>query len=816
MRIFRYITCSLPLFLLLTACNTTKYLRPEEFLLTQNNIKFVGEDEIENKATLKYELSTLYEQDKNGNLLLFPREWFYLKYQSPEETSKFIKWQKRVLGEPPTIHNDSLAGVTKEAMQFYLQYQGYYDAEVEYYANQDPKGKQKISVDYFIDAKKQYKIGKVNFYSKDPKVHRILQEIKSRSFLQEGVGITRNLYNSEKDRINRYLRSHGFANFYPQYIDALEGIKSEDSTTIDLSLEIFTPQEGYHQVYSVGTVTIYPDFDPTIPKEQYRDTLINGFRFRLLKEELEIHPESLIEAIHLRQGEIYSDKNYDLTTKQLAGLGIFKFVRVRKDENNDSQDKLNFNVELTSNFNVELGIDFEVNYTNRTVSGGNLIGISASPNIQNKNVFGGAELLISSVSAGVEIDPRLSNSTRFWNTIDLGAQSRLFFPKFRDYFKIWKGLDKITRGKKLVDNTTFYDELKANSATNISASYNYLLILDFYRYNLFNASYGFDLKRSNTHRYAINHVGIDLLDPITQPSFDSILVDNPFFERSFGSQLFVSLLFRDFDFVYRSPPSRRGNSHYIGARVEAAGAEVWLGNKMYNAFVLEADTFRIGNVDFSQYIKLETDLRYFKKLTPTQTLATRFSVGVARPFGFTSDVPYVKQFFVGGANSIRGWAARGLGPGGYLDSLALNPSENRLLFYQTGDLKLEMSVEYRFELIWSWLQGALFLDAGNVWTLRDDPDRCGSQFLLRSRPCTGVDEIDINDPFYKQIALATGIGFRVDFTYFLFRFDLGLNIRNPRPISGTVKGAREGDYWRDLSKLQLRNFEPHIGLGLPF
>ena len=802
----------------MTSCNTTKYLEAEDYLLKKNDIIFTGDAPVENKATLKYELSTLYEQEENGNILLFPREWFHLKYQAPEDTSKFIRWQKRVLGEPPSIYKDSLSRVTQAAMQYYLQYQGYYDATVDYSLNHDLGGRQKVSVEYIIDAKKQYLIDSVSFISVDTQIHEILQDIKSETFLKQGDGISRDLYNKEKDRISTYLRNHGFAYFFPQYIDALEGVKSADSTTIDLSLEVFPPPDRLHQIYNIGEVSIYPNFDPIVPKEDYRDTMINGFHFKMLGEELEIHAETITDAIHLVKGEIYDQRNYDRTNRQLSALGVFKFVRVRQQKDTITAGQLNINIELTTNFNLQLGVDVELSYTNtnQTVTSGNLIGISASPNVQNKNVFGGAELLVSSLTAGIEVDPRVSNTVRFWNTIDLGAQSRLFFPRFRDYFNIWRGLDKLTRGRKLVEANSFYDELKDNATTNLSASYNYLLILDFYRYNLFNAAYGFDLKRSNTHHYTVDHIGIDFLAPITQPAFDSILQENPFFARSFGRQLFVSILFRDFNYVYNSQPNRRGQSHYVGARVEMAGAEVWLGNRIYNEFSLEPDTLRIDDIDFSQYVKLELDLRYYKKFTPKHSVATRLGIGVARPFGFTTDVPYVKQFYVGGANSIRGWAARGLGPGGYLDPLALNPSENRLLFYQTGDLKLEMSAEYRFEIIWSWLKAAIFLDAGNVWTINNDPDRCGSQFLLNSRPCSGLGEVDINAPFYRQIALASGLGFRIDFTYFLFRFDMGLRLRNPRPITGTVRDARERDYWTDFSRLQIRNIEPHIGLGFPF
>jgi outer membrane protein assembly factor BamA len=201
-------------------------------------------------------------------------------------------------------------------------------------------------------------------------------------------------------------------------------------------------------------------------------------------------------------------------------------------------------------------------------------------------------------------------------------------------------------------------------------------------------------------------------------------------------------------------------------------------------------------------------------LSSDQQFAVRLNVGLARPFGNTTDVPYVKQFYVGGANSMRGWAPRGLGPGGYLDSISLETTNN-LRLYQTGDFKLELNAEYRFNLFWR-LRGAFFLDAGNVWTIRPDPERPGAQ--LRWRENTYIDQDGQtfrHYPFYKQIAVAGGFGLRVDLSYFLFRFDIGLKLRNNYPNTRTGNPS-ERAWWNDLSPLTPGDFGFNLGLGLPF
>lgn len=829
MRIFRlarFFLQLLALLVLFSACNTTKFLEDDELLLTKNSIKFINTKKIKNKTALSYELSTFYEQEPNSNfLLVFPREWFYFKTQEADDTTKLDRWQRRVIAEQPTIYDQLLADSTAKSMQYFLQYNGYYDADVFY---DDVVKNKKVKVTYFVDAKQQYLIDSVFFSSEDTTIQRVLRETRSLSLMQPGEPLTRTLYEQERERITNSLRNRGYADFYSNYVSPLVADTTYQAGKANVYLEVLPPtRDSTHEQYRVGTVAVYPQYDPLADEVNLQDTTVGGFLFRFPKDnDFKVRPQVLIESIYLRPGDVYSQANYDLTIKQLSSLGIYRFVRIQEEVDDVNPDQLNFRIELTRNLRMEMGIDFELNYTNRSVTAGagNLIGITASPSLRNRNLFQGAELLVTNISAGVEVNPTATDST-FWNTIDLRAQTNLYLPKFYDYLGMWRGLYSARISKKGgIISDRFFRSLHENAQTRLTASYNYLLLLGFYRYNLLNATYGFDLQESHprgTKRYLLNHIGVDFLRPTTQQAFDDILDSNPFLERSFGDQLFVSLLFRDFNYVFNSRPNRRGQSHYWGFNVETAGTEIWAGNAIYNAFALRSDTLRIGNIDFSQYIKTEADYRYYKQFTPKTSLATRVNFGIARPFGFTTDVPYVKQFYVGGPNSIRAWAVRGLGPGGYEDPLTIDPDpSNRLLFYQTGDLKLEFNIEYRFNIFWR-LNGAFFLDGGNVWTLRRDPARPGSQFLFRDRAIeNSTQPYPINDAFYKQIALGSGFGTRLDLTYFIFRLDMGLRMRSPFPLTENFSdGSRvvEQDYWYDWNKYNfwdLVNF--NIGLGYPF
>ena len=797
-------------FYFLSGCSVSKYLDVDEYLLTDNNIKLRTEEKIDNKRRLKYELSTLYEQETNDNFFFIPREWFYFKTQDDRDTTRFDQWQRRVIAEEPAIFDEEKASRTADAMRRYLRYRGYYDATVFYDETVKPK-KKKVSVTYYVRPSKQYLVDTIIFSSPDPKIAKILDDIAPNTEFQKGVGLEGKKYELEKKRIADYLRDHGYAEFYPNAFPPMEVDTTEAANRATLYMEVAPPEkDSLHPVFYVGEVSVYPNFDITIPEDSLQDTVIQDIRFFYpLGQDMSVKPKTILDNLFLEEGALYQQSAFDRTNRQLGKLSVFRFVRIKQEKNPGNPRQLDFRIELSPSPPLQLGVDFELNYTNRSNNSGigNLIGIFVSPSISNRNFLGGSELLVSNLTAGVEVNPNLAED-RFWNTIDLRLQSDLYLPRFNDYLGVWRLFHRLpfNKGKK-ADGTSFYDQLEKRASTRLSASYNYTLLLDFYKYNLFTASYGYNLQTDQRNRFILTHLGLDYFQPTVRPAFQELLDANPFLERSFGNQLFISLLFREFNYTHNEPPDALGRSSYFNVNFETAGTEPWLGNTIYNAFALNSDTLRIGQTDFSQYVRLEADYRYYKEYNPRSGLAARVNFGIARPFGYSTDVPYVKQFYGGGPNDIRAWAARELGPGGHIDSLTLN-TNNPLLFYQTGDLKLQLNVEYRFNIYWR-LNGAFFLDAGNIWTVREDPSRPGAQFRFREGLYTNDEGQTYRlDPFYRQIAVGTGFGLRFDFTYFIFRLDLGLKLRYPYQWT-------QGRYWNDWNRL-FRDTNLNFGLGFPF
>lgn len=795
-----------------SGCNTYKYLNDGERLLTENKVEFVGENKVQNKSTIAYDLTTLYKQSANTNfLLLFPREKIYFKTEG--KTNRIARWRRRVIAEPPAIFSEEKAQATAESMEYYLQNKGYFEADV--YPEFDRHERKNIAtVTYKVNNGPIYTIDTTNFISRDTSIQQVLIEMKDQSLLKKGTPVAKDIYDNETTRITKYLRNNGYAYFYPNSIAPLQG----DSTgnKVDVTLEVLRPaSDSIHKQYRVGQVFVFPDYNAATPEENLRDSLIQGVHFYSNQNPYRVRAQVLRNQVYLKEGDLYRQENYDKTNRAFGTLGTYKFVSIKQEIDPDDDTKINFFIYLTRNKQLEFGVDFDVNYTNQQngiQQSLNLLGFSVSPSIRNRNIFGGAELLVSRAEAGLETALGRRN---FINTLDISITNELYFPKFIDYFGLWRTMNKIGGKRKLVGER-FYQTLREKATTRVGVEYNFLKRINFFEYNLFNASFGYDIQADPQNRFLINHVGVDLLLPESDTTFLQILEANPFLQRSFGKQLFTGLFFKDFNYIYSGRRDRNGNSWNLSAYAEISGTEIWLANKLYNGFSanIEPDTFQFTRVvdgqrdttEFAQYAKLQLDLRYNRQFNPKNALAIRFYSGIGTPFGFSDEVPYVKQYFAGGPNSLRGWNVRGVGPGSYIDTEVTD----RRFFYQTGDIRLELNMEYRFDIFKFFsatTEGALFIDAGNIWTLNDD-GRQGGQFLWKPRTQDG--EV-VNEAFYQQIAINGGFGLRFDLSYFVFRLDMGYPLRYPSldPLNGN-----RGERWQQLLALNRVNYV--LGLGYPF
>ncbi len=814
---------------LLTSCGISKHLSEDEFLLTENKIIF-PEGKIENNKLIKAELATLYKQTPNSNWLFFvkvPTNFYFwnerTERDSTEDTNLEAALRRLInkrIAEPPAIYQQKLAETTRDNMKFYLRNKGYFDAEVSFsYQSKKPRKKdvipKEVKVTYEVFPGKRYMSDSIVFVAKDSNILNILNRYKESSKFWGNKPIDSGLYDAEVTRIINLMRNSGYADFTSNYVDTLsvdtsKFVVNDMGDRLDtvgqktvMELEILNPNNGgQHEVYTIGEVVIGLKYLDSVKVDlvEYGDLIFRkktGTKFK-------VKPKAIEHYFEFKPGEIYNQRKINLTNNRLTQLDIFRFVSLNAKA--DSLNRMNFDISLNHRKKWETGFDIEPNFTERNVTSDplNLFGLSTSLFLGNNNLLRGAESLNSSAFFGIE-----RNLDRI-NAFEIRLTNEVNIPRHIDYLGLYKGLKKIG-----VVRSKFYKNLKRLSPTRISLGYNYLDLYDLYRYHLFNASYGYDIKPKN-NRYILKNLGIDLLRPTTQPIFDTLLLSSPFLANSFGDQLFTGFLLREFNFIRTTKESVHRESYYFQLFSELSGLEILAANNLYNSLSGNNEEWRLGNdLEFSQYVKFEIDGRYNKRYSSKLSLATRINVGIARPFGNSNDVPYVKQFYSGGPQSIRAWGARGLGPGSYSDPLNSNPN-NRLLFYQTGDFKFEMNGELRFFVTRIWaikLEGAYFLDIGNVWTINEDPGRPGSQ--LQWRPTLDQFGNEVGDNFFKEMAVGHGIGSRFDFSYFLLRFDIGYPLKNPF-LTELPNG--NSTYWSINPQVAnpLRLFNFNLGINYPF
>lgn len=795
-----------------SACNVTKYVdkRQSPPLLRKNTIEIKSADKLslDVRTPLLYELSALYRQKPNDLSIMALRTparlWWHYRYQN--KTSKFAKWMLKRVAEPPVFYDEDLTARTSNNIQNYMRQRGYFQAkstfEVQYtdrhfyYGDDlyhDPARDSlhwhsNASVTYTLDLGQLYRIDSVEFISPDSNVQHILHRTAGRSFLKPGGALDGQSFEAEKNRIASLLKNRGYAYFTPSFVE-FSGDSTGTATFV--TVEVLPPGDSLlHKTYTIGTVTVFSDLVPDLSSIR-QDTTIGGIYFATSAQQFDVKPTRLHSAIAVKPDSLFRQEDLDATARNLNALGIFRFVTIRPLQDSLQPDKINIAVSFSMNKRLAIGYGVELNSSTNSGSdlSGRLLGVSANLSALNRNLLHGAENIQSNLSYSLEFDLGARRERLIFSQ-EFKFQNELIFPRYFDYLGFW---GRLHRWRLLSDN--FHDRIRRYGQVRTNLNYNYLDLRGFYVYNLFNASFGYNVRSDAEHQYAFDNVGIDVLRPKLQPRFDSIFGQNEFLRLSFGNQLFTGFILRSFTYTYSSRSNAFGERWFFRMNTEMSGLEEYLVNRLWSAAFGE-QTWAIANLDFSKYLRLEMTGSYTRDFSKDFTGVLRLGAGMATAYGDTKGVPFVKQFFVGGPSSIRAWRIRELGPGGYyeLDESCNCAPAGIAPFFQAADLRLEFNGELRFPLFW-WVKGAVFVDGGNIWTLKPDAQRPNAQLRWDS---------------YKNIAIGTGFGLRFDFNYFVFRFDWGLKLRRPfhtptQPHWVDWTGAK----WQDIS-----NF--NLAVGYPF
>ena len=750
--------------LFVASCNVTKHLPEGEQLYTGAKVN-VKDDSKKIRTALASELKAQVRPKPNKSILgIRYKLWFY--YVAGEPRGKGLrKYIREKLGEEPVFASTVNLAKNREVLENRMENRGFFHAEV---TGDTIEKDRTVSLVFDATTGPQYKVRNVTFPTDT--VSEINKEIVASS--KESVLKKDNAYDLdaikvEHARIDLWLKDKGYYYFNPGYmVTRVDTGVGDHKVDMFVKLKPKTPHNDI-QPYKINNIWVYPTYSIEDDSALSEAPAVHYDYFNVIDPKNYFKPKVFSRMLIFKPGDYYSRADHNLSLNRLVNLGTFKFVKARFEEVDTAGYYLDPYYFLTPLPRKSLG--FEV--TGLTKSN-NATGGEVSLNWKNRNFFHGAELFTFGVFGGIEAQVNGAQSVA---TNRVGFETNLFIPRIIAPFRL---------------NT----KSEFVSKTRISARYEYYNRSDQYTLNSYRASYGFLWKENIRTTHELNIVNVNYVNPINiTPEFQKILDTNITLRRSIEPQF---ILGPSYNFNYSSLATANSKKHniYFNANVDLPGN--LLGLVTGKAFNNEKDGRLLGTL-YSQYARAELDFRHYLKLNAKNTtkLASRIIVGAGIPYGNSETLPFIKAFFIGGTNSLRGFRARTLGPGTYY---VRNFRTDGIIPDQPGDMKLELNTELRGKLV-SILNGALFVDAGNIWTVKEDPVRPGGKF---------------SNQFLNQLAASAGAGLRVDITFLVLRVDFAFPIRKPYLETGPAWVFDQLDFGNKAWRKE--NLILNLAIGYPF
>jgi outer membrane protein insertion porin family len=754
------------IYLLQAACSGTRHLPKGEKLYTGAQINFETTDKI-NRRDIKTITKTALRPEPNKNYLgIRPKLWLYMTV-GEDPKSKFGKWLKN-RGEAPVLISSVKPEVTAAIIDAKLFNIGIFKS---YSESKIVENNHTAKVIYTSHIHKPYSVKGLVYAISDDSISRIILTEKKKSLIKPGDNYNLDILKNERIRIDALLKNNGYFYFNPDYLLFKFDTSAVDRTiSLKLTLKDSIPKNAL-TVYHINNIYIDEDYslnegDTTITKDTIR---YQNYVFLGEESEMNIRPTVILRSVFLKKNELYSRQNYNITLNRLMSMGNFKFVQVKfSDSDTIAAGFLDVTILMTTlpnrSFRAEIDIVSKSN---------DFTGPKMNLSILNRNTFKGAELLNLNLAGSFEAQFNGYNKNLYsysWN-----PQIELTFPQFLVPFNI-KRTSNI-----YIPKTSFL------------LSYSYMKRVDYFDMRTFQFKYGFKWKENIRKEHELNPVNISYTSIANQSAaFTELLDSNPFLKKSY-EELFIAGGNYSFTYNEQTEPLKK-IQFFLLATAETAGnvfslAKLIGGDKPSS----ENPSKVIGSI-YSQYAKLSIDARDYYNLNDKNRLVMRFFAGVGKPFGNSSVLPYTRQFFSGGPNSLRGFQINSVGPGTYYQNV-----DNRGFLQLGGEIKLETNGEYRFN-IYRFIKGALFADAGNVWLGKSNPENTGSPFMFTS--------------FMNEVAVGAGAGLRFDVSIFILRFDLAIPLRKPwleenhRWVTNQINFANSS--WRR------ENLVLNVAIGYPF
>lgn len=754
---------------LLISCNVTKDLKENEYLISKTTIKFKKPANIKSKKKLKAELNQVIKPQSNSGIFKLGLKIYHLGEKAKKKKG-FKKWLQRNFGEAPAYYDEVSQSRNRLRMKKLLKDNGFFRSDIE--VDTLVKGK-KIEMTYHVLTDGQYKINQVFLPSDTTAIGRLIKWNQKKSVLKEGSFYSEIALANERTRLSEIAAQDGYLEFNENhiyyFIDTLVG-----TFTTDIYMRVKPPADAQaHRRYRIGKTIIHSNYNLSNPDlAKKKDTIQIKSDLIILENDRLVDHQVLDRMILQNEGDIVSQKLQNISVSHVLDLGIFKFVNLKYERITDSlQPIVNRNFYLTPAFNQNISGNLELN--NRT---GRFYGIAASGNYRHKNILKKAITFNTSVSGGLET--QIGNDLGFINTIQLNVEASLSAPRFILPFKVKPNSGLFIPQTTLKIGNDFQRRVAQFSM------------------NSTNLKLGYQWKETAEKQHKIYPISINRVNILNKTQkFEDLINANPRLENSFKN-LFIGGL--DYTYIFTNQSTDVKKNHwFFKSNIRTSGNLTHLAAKAFN-FSQNADgKYKLLSLSYAQFTSLETDFRFYKKIKK-YTIATRFSSAVGFSYGNSDVLPYIEQFFVGGANSLRAFRLRSVGPGGFVRATTSGNGVESQFFDQTGDVKLEMNSEFRFG-IFGYLKGAFFVDAGNVWLL-NNVTQATQEFHF--------------DTFWKEIAVGGGIGLRFDIELIVLRLDIATPLRKPYLNEGFRWSFDRFDFGN--SSWRSENLIFNLAIGYPF
>ena len=663
------------------------------------------------------------------------------QYVRQKEKPKLFSLFRNPFSRKPVIYDTLQARLSCQDLMTAMQNEGYMNAGVSLYT--ETKGK-KLKATYLLHPGQPFQIGKVNYDIQDEGILQLLHlDQPANQQIKPGMRFTVETLDNERKRIAGLLSDNGYFRFNKDFIHfAADTIMGRKDIALTLQLRKYKPNNNS------------PEVDHT--RYLIRDVLFQSND----SDRIHLRKQVLLNATAIKEGRPYDASALQRTYNNFARLQAVKYTNIKFAEVPDT-NLLDCHIQISTN--KPSTISFQPEGTN---TAGDL-GAAASITYTNRNLFHGSEQLSIEFRGAYEAITGLEGY-QDQNYTEFSVETKLVFPRFLAPF-----LSKSFRRRQ-------------TASSEWAVSWDFQNRPEFHR-RVFSSAWRYRWSEPKHH---LNY-RFDLLDlnyvymPWISSTFKRDYLDNAENRNAILRYNYEDIFIMKTGFTV----SYTDGVDAVRANFESAGNLLNGVSKGFGFKTNSQGQHTLFNIAYAQYVKFDFDYTHLFQFDKRNALALHAGLGVAYPYGNSTVLPFEKRYFSGGANSVRGWSVRELGPGKF------KGTDGRIDFInQTGDVKLDLNAEYRSSLFWK-LQGALFIDAGNIWTLRNYAEQPGGQFKFTE--------------FYKQIAASYGMGLRLNFDYFILRFDVGMKAINPAYES-------EKEHWSIIHPKLSRDFDFHFAVGLPF